>query len=379
MSPSYDHLASGSHRASRPFEIGLYTLSELITDPATGRRVGARQRLDETIAAAKLADEAGLDVFGIGEHHRLDYAVSSPMVVLAAIGVQTRRIRLSTAVTVLGAADPVRLFEDTATLDLLSAGRAELMLGRGAFGEPFALAGITDRNYDSSFVENYRLLAELQSRDRVTWSGSTRPALHRAEIAPRPLQTTIPTWIAVGGSAASAQRAGSLGAPLVLAALGGPIAHAASTVAAYRAAGAAAGHRANQLRVAIATHAYIGATPRGARDDFHPAYTRYWAEALGSPTALASLSREDLDRLTTPDAMLMVGSSQEIVDKILRQHALLGHDRFLAQLDIGAQPFAQVARAIERLAVEVAPQVRAALAATHLASTAEREPALVIQ
>ncbi|WP_217430871.1 LLM class flavin-dependent oxidoreductase [Sphingomonas bacterium] len=349
--------------ARRPFEIGFYTLSELTTDPATGRRVGARQRIDETIAVAKLADEAGLDVFGLGEHRRLDYAVPSPMVVLAAIAEVTTRIRLSTAVTVLGATDPVRLYEDAATLNLVSAGRAELMLGRGAFAEPFALAGIANQNYDSSFIENYQLFEQLQSRDRVTWSGSTRPPLRYAEIAPRPVQSRIPAWIAVGGSAASAQRAGHLGARMMLAALGGPASNAVATVAAYRAAGAAAGHPPNRLRVGLATHAYVGQTAQSARNEFYPAYTRYWAEALGSPAPLAGISRRDLDRLTTRDAVLMVGSPAEIVDKILYQHALLDHNRYLAQLDIGAQPFAQVARTIERLATEVAPQVRTAVAA----------------
>ena len=344
-------------------EFGLYTLSELITDPATGRRVTAHRRLKETVAAARLADEAGFAVFGIGEHHRLDYAVSSPAVVLAAIAAVTKRIRLTSAVTVLGAADPVRAFEDFSTLDLLSDGRAELMLGRGAFGEPFELAGVPGDRYDAAFVENYALLQQLGARHRVSWSGSSRPPLRDAAIAPRPFQETIPAWIAVGGSRASAERAGRLGAPMVLAALGGPIAGAVETVRAYREAGAAAGHPPGALRVALATHTYVGATAQSARAEFHPFYTGYWAEALGSPTSLASISRARFDQVTGPDAMLMVGSSQEIVDKILLQQELLGHDRFLAQLDIGAQPLSQVARTIERIAAEVLPHI-APVAAT---------------
>ncbi len=344
-------------------EIGLYTLSELVTDPATGRRVTARRRIEETIAAAKLADELGLDVFAVGEHHRLDYAVSSPVVVLAAIAAVTKAIRLSTAVTVLGAADPVRVFEDFATLDLVSNGRAEMMLGRGAFGEPFELAGIAGAGYDASFVENHRLLEKLASSERVTWSGSTRPALSNAAIAPRPLQDRMPGWIAVGGSPESAERAGRLGAPLALAALGGPARDLAGTVATYRKAGRAAGHPPEQLRVALACHAYVGATAKAARDDFYPYYIGYWAEALGTPHPLSRLSRADFDRFTGPDTTLMVGSPDEIADKIVRQHVFLGHDRFLAQIDIGAQPFAQVAEAIERLATDVTPKVRAALTA----------------
>lgn len=341
-------------------EIGLYTLSELVADPATGERVSAHRRLRETIAAAKLADEAGLDVFGVGEHHRLDYAVSSPAVMLGAIASVTSQIRLASAVTVLGAADPVRLFEDFATLDLLSDGRAELMLGRGAFGEPFELAGIPDSRYDSAFVENFHLLQAIGAQERVTWSGSSRPALINAAIAPRPLQERIPAWIAVGGSPESVQRAGRLGAPLVLAALGGSPRNFIAPATSYRAAGAAAGHASDRLRIAIAAHTYVGATSKAARDEFYPFYINYWAQALGTPHPFGSLSRSDFEKLAAPDTMLMVGSSQEVVDKILLQHELLGHDRFLAQIDIGAQPFPQVARTIERLAVEVAPKVRAA-------------------
>ena len=343
-------------------EIGLYTLSELVADPATGQRVTARRRIEETIAAAKLADELGLDVFAVGEHHRTDYAVSSPVVVLAAIAAATKTIRLSTAVTVLGAADPVRVFEDFATLDLVSNGRAEMMLGRGAFGEPFELAGIAGAGYDSSFVENYRLLEMLAANERVTWSGSTRPALSNAAIAPRPVQDRIPAWIAVGGSPGSAERAGRFGAPLALAALGGPAADLRGTVSAYRAAGIAAGHPIGKLRVALACHAYVGATAEAARAEFFPYYTGYWAQALGTPHPLSRLTRRDFDRFTGSDTTLMVGSPDEIADKILSQYALFGHDRWLAQIDIGAQPFVQVAKAIERLATEVAPKVRAAIA-----------------
>ena len=341
-------------------EIGLYTLSELVTDPNTGHRIGAPRRIEETVAAARLADEVGLDVFAIGEHHRPDYAVSSPVVVLGAIAAVTRKIRLSTAVTVLGAADPVRVFEDFATLDLLSDGRAEMMLGRGAFGEPFELAGVSGDRYDAAFVENFELLRLLGRQERVTWSGSTRPTLRGAAIAPRPVQAEVPAWIAVGGSAASAERAGRLGAPLALAALGGPVHNLVPTVNSYRAAGLRARHAPSRLKIAVAAHAYVGASSQTARDDFFPYYTRYWAEALGTPHPLSRLARADFDRMTAPEMMLMVGSPQEIAEKILMQHELLGHDRFLAQLDIGGQPLAQVLKSIERLAGEVAPLVRQA-------------------
>ncbi len=341
-------------------EFGLYTFGDLIADPASGRTLTAKERLSEIRQAAKLADEAGLDVFGLGEHHRLDFSISSPGVVLAAMAAETRHIRLSTAVTVLSAADPVRIFEDAATLDLLSDGRAELIVGRGAFPEPFPLFGVDVRDYDELFAEKFNLLKRLGREERVTWSGRRRSPLNAAAIAPRPIQAAIPTWIAVGGSPESAARAGLLGAPMALAVLGGPIDHMAPLVALYREAGRQAGQPTEALKVAITSHFHVGADPIAARQTFYPHYAAYWSEA--SPRGRQPLmSRSQFERSTDSSTALLVGSVDEVVEKIVHQYEVVRHDRFLAQLDIGGLPFREVARVIERLATEVAPRVRKAI------------------
>ena len=338
-------------------EIGLYTLSDLTADPHTHRRLDARTRIAETIAAAQLAEAAGLDVFGVGEHHRLDFAVSSPAVVLAAIAQTTQRIRLTSAVTVLGALDPVRVFEDFATLDLVSRGRAELIVGRGAYVESFPLFGADLRDYDDLFVERYELLRELSRSERVRWSGRFRSALVDAQIAPRPLQQEIPLWIAVGGTPASAERAGKLGAPMTLAVLGGPIANIKPMVDRYRAAGKAAGHDDSALRVALSSHLHVGETSQTARATFYPHYAQYWSEVTSSPP----MSSAQFAQLTGRGSALLVGSANEVAERMIEEHALLGHQRMLMQIDLGALPFKEVASVIERLATKVLPQVRTAI------------------
>jgi probable LLM family oxidoreductase len=344
-------------------EFGLYTFGDLVANPATGAPVSASQRLEEIIAAAKLADDAGLDVFGVGEHHRLDFAISAPAVLMAAIAKATHRIRLTSAVTVLSAADPVRVFEDIATVDLISKGRAELIVGRGAFPEPFPLFGVDVRDYDELFSEKFDLLERLGCSERVSWSGLRRSALNDVAIAPRPLQPRVPTWIAVGGTPESAVRAGTLGAPMALAVLGGPIAHIKALVDLYRQAGRRAGRPASALKLAISSHLHVAVDPKEARDSFFPHYAAYWAEASprGSQPAM---TRSQFERSVDPSTALLVGSVDEVVDKILLEHRLTGNDRLLAQIDIGGLPFRSVARVIELLGTEVAPRVRKALALT---------------
>ncbi|MGR7997857.1 LLM class flavin-dependent oxidoreductase [Xanthobacter sp. ZOL 2024] len=336
-------------------EIGLYTFGDLTPHPVTKQPPSGAQRVAEIIAAARLADEAGLDVFGIGEHHRLDYAVSTPAVVLSAIAAQTKSIRLTSAVTVLAAADPVRVFEDFATLDLVSEGRAEIMAGRGAFVEPFPLFGYDLDHYEEVFVENYALLRKLGASERVSWRGRFRLELRDAAVAPRPQQKDIPVWIAVGGSPQSAVRTAALGAPMVLAALGGPIAARQGIVDLYR---RSAPEDAVGLRVALASHTHIGATSQAARDTFHAHYSHYWHHASGGRMPL--MSRAQFDQAAAPGLALMVGSPQELIDRLLLAHELLGIDRFLAQIDVGALPYTEVAAVIERLATQVAPVVRKA-------------------
>lgn len=338
-------------------DIGLYTFGDLpvgTTGPAA-----ARQRLQEIVAAARLADEAGLHVFGVGEHHRSDYAVSAHAVVLAAIAAVTQRIRLTSAVSILSSADPVRVFQDFATLDLLSGGRAELMAGRGAFIESFPLFGHALPDYDALYEEKLGLLLQLRRDERVTWQGHFRPALHDAEIAPRPLGA-LPLWIAAGGTPQSAIRAGQLGLPLNLANIGGEPARFKPFIDLYRHTGLQAGHPAAQLQVAISGHLHVQRDSRHALDDFYPYYSRYMRHNLPQRDRGWEVSRRDYEFLASPRGSLFVGSPQQIADKILYEHELFGHQRFMAQLDIGGQPYAMVARSIELLATEVLPILRRA-------------------
>ena len=338
-------------------EIGVYTFGELLCDPYSGNLISAKQRINEIIQAAKLADDAGLDVFGIGEHHRLDFAVSAPHVILAAIAQNTNQIKLISATTVLNTVDPVRLFEDFATLDIISNGRAEIVAGRGAFVESFPLFGYNLDDYDYLFSENIELLLKLNENERITWKGHFRSELKDADISPRPIQQRIPIWIGVGGSQESAERAGRLGEGLMLAVLGGDPIHFKPLVEAYQDAGFKAGHNSKKLKVAVGSHVYIRETSQKAKEEFYPYYTNYFQHFMKNGGQL-KISQTDFEQMAGPNNSLFVGSSQEIIEKILRQHELFGHQRFLAQVDIGGLPFNKVAKNIELLATEVAPVVR---------------------
>ncbi len=338
------------------FEIGIYTLADIGPDPLTGKEPSAKQRLQEIIESAKLADEAGLDIFGLGEHHRLDYAVSATAVALAAIAQVTKRIKLTSATTVLSTVDPVRLFEDFATLDLLSNGRAEIIAGRGAFVESFPLFGHSFNDYDALFEENIELFLKLNEQENITWKGRFRPALKNADIAPRPVQKQIPLWVGVGGTPESAERAGRLGTGLALAILGGDPIRFKPLVDIYRQAGEAAGH--HDLKVGVTGHFYIADTMEQAREEFYPYYSNYWGYVNKQRGMSTHIPRSDFERMSSPDSALFVGSPQQIIEKVLHQHELYGHQRFIAQMDIGGLPFSKVAKNIERLATEVAPVLR---------------------
>jgi probable LLM family oxidoreductase len=340
-------------------ELGLYTLSDLITDPKTGIRMNAHDRIDETIKAATLADQAGLDVFGVGEHHRLDFAVSSPAIVLAAIAQATKRIRLTSAVTVLSAADPVLVFQDFSTVDLISGGRAEIIAGRGVFTEPFPLFGVDLRDYDQLFSEKLDLLRKLSRTERITWRGNFRSALHNAQISPRPMQRELPIWIGVGGTPQSAVRAGDLGLPMALAVLGGPITAIKPIVDLYREAGQSAGHSLSDLKVSINSHAYLGEDAQQAREFHRSFYQQYLSEAMPRGKRAVQLSPAEFQSMTGAGTAQMVGSAQEMIDKIMQEYELLHHDRFLAQIDVGRLPFREVAKVIERFGEKVAPIIRA--------------------
>ncbi|ARD47337.1 luciferase [Sporosarcina sp. P37] len=340
-------------------EIGLYTLGDIGVDPVTGKTISAGQRTKEIIEAAKLADEAGLDIFGVGEHHRLDYATSSPAVVLAAIAQVTKRIKLTSATSVLSTIDPVRLFEDFATLDLLSDGRAEIIAGRGAFIESFPLFGYDTNDYDALFTENLDLLLKLNENERITWNGHFRSPLRNAEIAPRPYQKELRIWGGVVGTPESAARAGRLGIGMALVILSGDPKRFKPLVDLYRQVGIGAGYAPEDLKVGITGHGYFSKTTQQAKDEFYPYYSNYWSY-VNEQRGMSGrrLSRADFEQMTAPDTALFVGSPQQIIEKILHQYELFGHQRLMAQIDIGGIPFKKVAEGIELLATEIAPIVR---------------------
>jgi probable LLM family oxidoreductase len=360
-------------------ELGLATFADL---PLGANASRAAQRLRELLEEIELADQLGLEVFGVGEHHRPDYAVSSPTVALAAAAARTRNIRLSSAVTVLSSADPVRVFQDFATLDLLSGGRAEIMAGRGSFTESFPLFGLDLEDYDELFAEKLALLLALRDSERVTWSGRHRPALHDAMVYPRPLQQPLPVWIAVGGSPGSVVRAGTLGLPLMLAIIGGAPARFAPLIHLYRQAVAQARAAAGEAgapdgsvtqvatpsdalghagpAVGINSHTYLADTSQRAADEYFPAYSQVM-NRIGRERGWPPMSRQQFDAACSPAGHLLVGSPQQVVEKILAEHELFDHDRFLAQISIGTLPHARVLHATELFGTAVAPVVRGAL------------------
>ena len=339
-------------------EIGLYTFGELTPHGTDGKRISAEQRLKEILAAAKLADQAGLAIFALGEHHRLDFSIAATPVVLAAIAQVTRTIRLASAVTILSTADPVRVFEDFATVDLLSGGRAEVIAGRGVFTESFPLFGYDLADQDQLFAEKLDLLLQLNAAERVTWQGRFRSALKDAPIPPRPLQDRLPIWVGTGGTPGSAVRAGALGLPLALANIGLPPAQLAPHVELYRRTGTQAGHRAADLKVAVASHLHVQKNSQDAMDTFYPHYAGYFRNHTPDRYRAREISLSDYEQLASPEGALFVGSPQQIIDKILYEHRLFGHRRFIAQIDIGGLPYAKVADVIELLATEVVPVIR---------------------
>jgi probable LLM family oxidoreductase len=338
-------------------EIGVYTFAEATPDPSTGRTISAAQRLRDLIEEIELADQVGLDVFGVGEHHRPEYVVSSPAVVLAAAAERTRRIRLTSAVTVLSSDDPVRVFQDFATLDLLSGGRAEIMAGRGSFIESFPLFGYDLDDYDALFAEKLDLLLALRERERVTWSGTLRPPLRDLGVYPRPLQNPLPVWIAVGGTPQSLARAGALGLPLALAIIGGEPARFAPLIGLYREAARRAGHDPATLPVGINSHGYVADSSQRAADEFYPSYADVMTR-LGRERGWPPTSRAHFEAQRSPRGALLVGSPEEVVDKILAQHEIFGHDRFLMQMSVGTMPHDRIMHSIELLGTRVAPEVR---------------------
>jgi probable LLM family oxidoreductase len=347
------------------FELGVYSFAERTPDPASGSLISPAQRLHNLIETIELADQVGLDVFGVGEHHRPDFVASAPVVILAAAAARTRSIRLSTAVTVLSSADPVRVFQDFATLDLLSNGRAEIMAGRGSFIESFPLFGYDLNDYDALFAEKLDLLLRLRKSERVTWSGEFRPALNDLGVYPRPLQPQLPIWIAVGGTPESAVRAGRLGLPMAVAIIGGLPERFAPLVRLYRDAARQAGHDPAQLPVSINSHGLIADTVQEAVDAYYPSATVVMNK-IGRERGWSPITRQQLEGSRTLRGADFVGSPAEIIEKILFQHEIFGHQRLLLQLGIGTIEHAKVMHAVELLGTQVAPVVRQEIARRNL-------------
>lgn len=345
------------------FEIGIMTFGEVTEDPVTGRMPSPRQRVREMVEQAEVADRVGLDVFGVGEHHRSDFVGSAPAILLAAAAEATERIRLTSSVTVLGSEDPVRVWEQFATIDLLSAGRAEIIAGRGSYTESFPLFGHDLRDYGDLFREKLDLLLKIREQNPLTWSGRFRAPLVDADIAPRADGGTLPIWVGVGGSAASAVSTGRLGLPMALALLLGPMTSHRQTVDLYRASAEKAGHDAYALPVSINAHGYVGRTSQQARDVMYPYFAKGMMENNHQRGQGLLLPRVAFDAQASPRAGLLVGSSQEIIDKLLGYHELYGLNRAIIQMGFGGMPQKEHLEAIERLGTEVAPVVRREVAA----------------
>jgi probable LLM family oxidoreductase len=345
------------------FEIGIMTFGELTEDLAGGSLPSPRQRIREMIEQAQVADEVGLDLFGVGEHHRSDFVGSAPTIVLAAAAERTRRIRLTSSVTVLSSEDPVRVWEQFATIDLLSGGRAEIIAGRGSYTESFPLFGYDLRDYADLFREKLDLLLKIREQNPLTWQGRFRAPLIDADIAPRADGDTIPIWVGVGGSPASAVSTGRLGLPMALALLMGPMTFHEPTVALYRDAAAKAGHDPAGLPISINVHGYVGRTSQQARNVMYPYFANGMMENNHQRGKGFLLSRAAFEAQSSPGAGLLVGSPQELVDKLLAYHELYGLNRALIQMGFGGLPQKEHLEAIERLGTEVAPVVRREVAA----------------
>jgi probable LLM family oxidoreductase len=344
-------------------QFGVYTFVETRRDPLTGEPIELDKSFADLMEQIELADRVGLDVFGVGEHHRADYAISAPAVVLGAGAARTRRIRLTSAVTVLSSDDPVRVYQQFATLDLLSGGRAEIMAGRGSFIESFPLFGYELDDYDELFAEKLELLLALRDSERVTWSGRHRAALRDAEVHPRPLQKPLPVWIAVGGTPGSVARAGMLGLPLMIAIIGGAPARFTPLVELYREAVSHAEADTSHTAVGINSHMYIADSSQRARDEFFGPYSQMM-NRIGRERGWPPMSRAQFDAGCSPSGHLLVGTPDEVATKILAHRELFGHDRFLGHISVGVLAHERALRATELFATEVAPLVRERLADT---------------
>ena len=352
-------------------ELGIYTFAERTPDPKTGETIGFGERLRNLLEEIRLADRVGLDVFGVGEHHRPDFAVSSPAVVLAGAATITERIRLTSAVSVISSDDPVRVFQDFATLDLISGGRAEIMAGRGSFIESFPLFGYDLRDYDELFAEKLELLLRLREQAVVHWEGGAHTApIDGRGVYPRPQQDPLPVWVAVGGTPQSVVRAGALGLPLAIAIIGGQPARFRSLVDLHREAARASGHEDPEgIPIGINIHGFVADSSEEAADAFYGPFAHTMTQ-IGKERGWGPMTRPAYDAMRAPQGALAVGGPEEVAAKILAWHEVFGMDRLLIQMSVGTMPHDQLMRSIELFGTEVAPVVRAEVA--RRADAAER-------
>jgi probable LLM family oxidoreductase len=341
-------------------EIGIDSFAAAHDDAS--RAISASDRLRNLIEEIEHADQVGLDAFGIGEHHRKEFLDSAPAVILGAAAARTRRIRLTSAVTVLSAADPVRVFQSFATLDILSGGRAEMVVGRGSFIEAFPLFGLRLEDYDSLFAENLDLLLKIREHEHVHWSGKHRAALSGQGVYPRPVQDVLPIWLGVGGTPASFARAGTLGLPLMVAIIGGETRRFRPLIDLYREAGERAGHPPDRLKVGVHSLGYVAATTQEAADDFFPGYARAIGD-IGKERGWPPPTRAGFDSQRGPHGALLIGDPEEVTEKILRHsEALGGVSRVTFQMNAASLPHAKLMKAIETIGTRVAPALREQLA-----------------
>ena len=338
-------------------ELGLITFADMKPETLSGRAINGQQRIKDLMEEIQLADQLGLDVFGVGEHHRPDYAVSSPAVILGAAAMITKNIKLSSAVTVLSSDDPVRVFQNFSTIDLLSSGRAEIMAGRGSFIESFPLFGYDLHDYDELFTEKLELLLKLNKSEKFSWKGKFRPSFENLGIYPRPYQQSLPIWLAAGGTPASAVRAATLGLPLMLAIIGGLPEQFVPFVNLYRSSSEEAGKDLTKLQLGVNNHFYVSENSQQAAGEFYP----YYAEMMnrvGRDRGWPPLSQQQFDYSRSPKGALMVGSVQQVIDKILYEHELFGNTRFLAQASVGNVPHKMILDSIELFGTKVVPVIR---------------------
>jgi len=344
-------------------QIGVDGFGAVISDPVTGVTLSAAQRMENLVEEIVLTDQVGLDVFGIGEHHRSEFVDSAPVVILGAAASRTKNIRLSSAVTVLSAADPVRVFQEFATLDLISHGRAEIVAGRGSSIEAFPLFGFDLDDYDSLFAEKLDLLLQIREHTHIHWAGKHRAPLTGQAIYPRPLQDPLPIWVGVGGTPESFVRAGTLGLPLIVAIIGGELKRFRPLIDLYRAAGRRAGHSPEKLIVGLHAIGFLADKTEGAAEDFWPGYAHTFTK-IGKERGWPPASRAQFDALRGPRGALLIGDAETVTEKILYADKILGGlSRITFQMGVSALPHEKMLRSIELLGTRVAPSIRKELTA----------------